>query len=147
MQNLQKKSKTKSQRKWNVLTTFSVAGLQYNDFNPRYVKRGTKLKLVWEKANPHDPLAIRIELAQGEKRVLGYVPRGLTHTLHEARWKGTRFFAFVNQIFKQESIANMVWVRVKTCEATGPVVAPKNFVRGINATDDSRNKHSNTNKT
>lgn len=81
----------KNQTKKKELFRCNIAGVQYSDYQLCLgLKAGAKLDLWWERGNPHDPQAIRVEY-RGIK--LGYIPRGpFQEKLHEYLQNGIKVF-------------------------------------------------------
>ncbi len=57
------------------LFDFAIAGRGYHDLDKRLadMSAGTVLILLRERANPHDPFAVAVHMADGAK--LGFIPR------------------------------------------------------------------------
>lgn len=69
-----------------------LAGVKYADAQRTKIKAGDKLELFWERNNPFDANAIRVEL---NKVKLGYIRAADTHLLHAHRKSDIKLRAFV----------------------------------------------------
>lgn len=77
------------------LARVNLAGVQYSDYQlvVGTIKAGSKLKLYWERNNPFDDMAIKVEYS-GVK--IGYIPKGeIQDLLHEYREHGQKVYAFI----------------------------------------------------
>jgi len=91
----------------NSITT-KLSGVTYGDAQQNIKIFGCKdvgsYALVREPDNPHDPHAIRVEIAG---RVMGYIPRGIAKDLAAMMDAGRRFLAlFVkrNEAFRYDTV-------------------------------------------
>jgi hypothetical protein len=92
------------------LCRFSIAGVQYNDYQCcKNLRAGAKLALIWERNNKYDSNAIRIS-CDGIK--LGYVPKGeFQDMLHEYRMSGIKVHATLAAYNKNNPTWHMLTVK------------------------------------
>jgi len=87
----------------------AVAGVKYADVQLSNVAAGDKLQLVWERANPVDPMAIRVQTYDGVK--LGYIPRSDTALLHKYRTCGIKITTIVRGYFPANPSWEQLYIR------------------------------------
>jgi hypothetical protein len=105
------KMKTRKTKQLIELMRFSVAGVQYSDYQCVLgLKPGRKVSLVWERSNPFDNMAIRLDV-NGVK--IGYVPRSSFQVrLHELRCAHVRLYGTVVAYNKTNPTWSMITVAV-----------------------------------
>lgn len=84
-------------KKWTRLGCYYVTGLMHHDYRAELTARGQKVKLVHERSNPFDRFAVAVWIKQDRWRKVGYIQRGKTDSLHDAKARGCAFYAMVNQ--------------------------------------------------
>jgi hypothetical protein len=107
---------TKQPSKIKELCRFPIAGVAYGDYQLCLgLTAGSKVNLFWERGNPHDPYAIRIEY-KGCK--LGYVPKNqpsntfdYQNHLHKYRDKGIKVYAELSAVNKNNPTWGMFTVK------------------------------------
>ena len=115
----------KSKPKWeNIEGRVNLAGVQFSDYqrlSASVLKPSLILKLVWERNNPHDNKAIRVEHAGIS---LGYIPRNTIHQseLHNAHKNGYKCIAVLTAFNKNNPTWCMITVQVKRCIVEGKKV-------------------------
>ncbi len=104
--------KPKISNKQKELFRFNLAGVQYSDYQQcSRLKAGAKLTLTWERNNPHDNKAIRVN-CDGVK--LGYVPANTAfqNALHSLRQQNSKVEATVVAFNKTNPTWNMICIKV-----------------------------------
>lgn len=69
-----------------------LAGVKYADSQLTNINPGASINLVWERSNPFDPNAIRVDLDEVK---LGYIKGRDTHILHAHREAGVKLHGFI----------------------------------------------------
>jgi hypothetical protein len=92
------------------IQTSPVAGFQYHHGPTLWAQlaEGVPLDLIREPANPHDPMAVRIDW-QGYK--LGYLPRRENHAVSQMLDRGETLHARITRL---QSVADP-WQRIALC--------------------------------
>ena len=104
------KAKRKSTPKQAVIYDDFVAGLKYYDVGLTNIEPGQRLRMFWERSNPADNKAIRIETTDGVK--LGYVKAKDTHKLHWYLERGIKLQATVAGWFPRNPSWEMLRFKV-----------------------------------
>ena len=94
------------------LVRFSLAGVQYSDYQLcAGLKAGSPVTFTWERSNPYDDMAIRVDY-HGTK--IGYVPKGPNQDLlHEQREDGIKITGRVIAFNKNNPTWHLITVAVE----------------------------------
>lgn len=87
----------------------TLAGVKFADSQRTTITAGDPVELVWERSNPYDPNAIRVDLNNVK---LGYIKAKHTHTLHACREAGIKLNAFIRGYYPDEPTYNQIVVVV-----------------------------------
>lgn len=89
----------------------ALAGVKHHDAQlSKCLIAGQKVRLIWERKNPVDANAIRVESVDGFK--LGYIKRGDTAKLHWFREREVKLTATISAVYWNNPSWESIYIKV-----------------------------------
>ncbi len=106
------KAKSMKQRKPSQTEIYrdALAGVKYADAQLANLEPGQTVNLFWERSNPVDPNAIRVESVGGVK--LGYIKKNCTEQLHWYRTRKIKLTATITAIYPNNPSWESLYVKI-----------------------------------